>query len=136
MKRPSDPATFEIVKNSLYKIAEDFHQRHRATYGHDNRAEPVQIVSVRVAAIGAIPPLTVRDVPAQSGADARKACRRLWFRETDAVEAAIYDRRRMPAGLALTGPAVIESLESTILVPPGWQAKMNNDGFVVMTRVP
>ena len=58
---------------TLAKIAEDFHQRHRATYGHDNRAEPVQIVSVRVAAIGAIPPLAVRDVPAQPGADARKA---------------------------------------------------------------
>jgi hypothetical protein len=29
---------------------------------------------------------------------------------------------------------VIESLESTILVPPGWQAKMNEDGFVLLTR--
>jgi N-methylhydantoinase A/oxoprolinase/acetone carboxylase beta subunit len=40
----------------------------------------------------------------------------------------------MPAGLALTGPAVIESLESTILVPPGWIATMNADGFVLLTR--
>jgi N-methylhydantoinase A len=124
-----------VDRATLARIAEDFHQRHRATYGHDNRAEPVQIVSVRVAAIGEIPPLAVRDVPAQSGADAPKARRRLWFRETGAVDAGIYDRRRMPAGLALAGPAVIESLESTILVPPGWQAKMNEDGFVVMTRV-
>jgi hypothetical protein len=30
---------------------------------------------------------------------------------------------------------VIESLESTILVPPGWQAQMNADGFVLMTRL-
>jgi N-methylhydantoinase A/oxoprolinase/acetone carboxylase beta subunit len=29
---------------------------------------------------------------------------------------------------------VIESLESTILVPPGWQAEMNADGFVLLTR--
>jgi N-methylhydantoinase A/oxoprolinase/acetone carboxylase beta subunit len=29
---------------------------------------------------------------------------------------------------------VIESLESTILVPPGWQAEMNTDGFVRLTR--
>jgi N-methylhydantoinase A len=123
-----------VGRATLDKIAEDFHQRHHATYGHDNRAEPVQIVSVRVAAIGAIPPLTVRDVPAQPGADARKARRKLWFRDTSAVEAAIYDRRRMPAGLALTGPAVIESLESTILVPPGWIATMNADGFVLLTR--
>jgi N-methylhydantoinase A len=127
----SDP----IDRATLAKIAEDFHQRHRTTYGHDNRAEPVQIVSLRVAAIGEIPPLAVRDVPAQPGADARKARRKLWFRHTGAVDAAIYDRRHMPAGLALTGPAVIESLESTILVPPGWQARMNEDGFVVMTRV-
>jgi N-methylhydantoinase A/oxoprolinase/acetone carboxylase beta subunit len=41
----------------------------------------------------------------------------------------------MPAGLELPGPVVIESLESTILVPPGWQAAMNEDGFVVLRLV-
>ena len=30
---------------------------------------------------------------------------------------------------------MIESLESTILVPPGWQARMNDDGFVLLTRM-
>ena len=39
-------------------IADAFHDRHRQTYGHDNRSEPVQIVNLRVAAIGTIPPLT------------------------------------------------------------------------------
>ena len=39
-----------------------------------------------------------------------------------------------PAGLAAAGPAVIESLESTILVPPGWQAVMDADGFVLMSH--
>jgi N-methylhydantoinase A len=123
-----------IDRATLAKIAEDFHRRHRATYGHDNRAEPVQIVSVRVAAIGAIPPLAVRDMPAQVGTDARKARRKLWFRDTGPVDAAIYDRRRLPAGLALIGPAVIESLESTILVPPGWTATTNQDGFLLTKR--
>jgi len=121
---------------TLAKIAEDFHHRHRVTYGHDNRTEPVQIVSLRVAAIGEIPPLAVRDVPEPAAADALKSRRKLWFRQNGAVEAAIYDRRYMRSGLALTGPAVIESLESTILVPPGWAASVNDDGFVLMTRVP
>ena len=49
--------------------------------------------------------------------------------------------RSMTAGACrrdfeVPGPAVIESLESTILVPPGWQAKMNEDGFVLLTRRP
>jgi N-methylhydantoinase A len=125
-----------VDRTTLAKIAEDFHQRHGSTYGHDNRAEPVQIVSLRVAAIGTIPPLVIRDVPAAGGAAALKSRRKAWFRETGLVDAAIYDRRHMASGLEVAGPAVIESLESTILVPPGWSARVNDDGFVLMTRVP
>jgi N-methylhydantoinase A len=125
--QPVDQAT-------LGKIAASFHERHLQTYGHDNRDEPVQIVSVRLAAIGTIPPLAVRDRTAPPGTDATKSKRQLWFRETGAVEATIYDRRRMPSGLEVAGPVVIESFESTILVPPGWLATMNEDGFVLLTR--
>jgi N-methylhydantoinase A len=125
--RPIDPS-------AIKKLAESFHDRHLQTYGHDNRSEPVQIVSVRVAAIGTIPPLKIRDAPGRPGTDAAKSNRQLWFRETGPTDATIYDRRRMSPGLVARGPAVIESLESTILVPPGWQARMNEDGFVLLTR--
>ena len=120
---------------ALAETAAAFHDRHLHTYGHDNRSEPVQIVSVRVTAIGAIAPLVIRDTVAPSETNAIKAKRQVWFRETGVIDAAIYDRKRMPAGLVVAGPVVIESLESTILVPPGWQAQMNADGFVLMTRL-
>src|SRR5438128_548226 len=120
---------------ALAEIAAAFHDRHLRTYGHDNRSEPVQIVSIRVTAIGATAPLLIRDAVAPSGTDAVKGKRQLWFRETGVMDATIYDRRRMATGLEVAGPVVIESLESTILVPPGWQAKMNADGFVLMTRL-
>ena len=77
----------------------------------------------------------IRDTVARSGTNTIKAKRQVWFRETGVIEAAIYDRKRMPAGLEIAGPVVIESLESTILVPPGWEAKMNEDGFVLLTRL-
>ncbi|HEY6993659.1 MAG TPA: hydantoinase/oxoprolinase family protein [Xanthobacteraceae bacterium] len=124
--RPVDSATLE-------KIADAFHDRHLRTYGHNNRDEPVQMVSVRLAAIGTTPSLPIRDQVAPARTDAVKSKRQVWFRETGTVEATIYDRRRMPSELEVTGPAVIESLESTILVPPGWRAKMNEDGFVLLT---
>jgi N-methylhydantoinase A len=104
---------------ALGRIAETFHDRHRATYGHDNRTEPVQLVSIRLTAVGVIPPLAIRDRAAAKGTEAIKGNRSVWFRQTGAASATIYDRARMPAGLAVSGPAVIESLESTILVPPG-----------------
>jgi N-methylhydantoinase A len=129
---PVPPGTLDAAQ--LVRVAETFHDLHRRTYGHDNRGEPVQLVNVRLTAIGVTAVLAVRDKPAPAGTDAVKARRRLWFRDAGAIEAAVYDRRLMPAGLAATGPAVIESLESTILVPPGWQARMDEDGFVVLTR--
>jgi N-methylhydantoinase A len=124
-----------IDQTTLQQIAEAFHSRHRQTYGHDNCSEPVKVVNVRVAAIGTIPPLVIRDIPAPAGTEAIKSRRQVWFHETGEVDAPIYDRRLISLGLKLVGPAVIESLESTILVPPRWQANVNEDGFVVLTRL-
>ena len=83
----------------------------------------MQLVSARVAAIGAIPPLSIRDKTAPAGTKAVKSTREVWFRETGAIDAAVYDRADA-RGAGGAGPAIIESLESTILVPPDWQARM------------
>jgi N-methylhydantoinase A len=119
---------------ALREIADAFHDRHRRTYGHNNRSEPVQLVSLRVTAIGAIPPLTIGTATAPAGTQPGKGRRQVWFRGTGAAEAAVYDRARFPAAFELEGPAVIESLESTILVPPGWQARMDDKGFLHLNR--
>ena len=119
---------------AITAIADAFHERHRQTYGHDNRGEPVQIVNIRVAAIGTIPPLRIRQEVADASATPLKGERRAWFRSGGETTARVFDRALMPAGLAVPGPAVIESLESTILVPPGWTARMDADGFVMLAR--
>ncbi len=124
---PFDTATLDAIETS-------FHALHRKTYGHDNNTEPVQIVNVRLAAIGEIPSLRISDATGDADHGPTKSRRNLWFREGGAVEADILVRATMPAGYVATGPAVIESLESTILVRPGWQAAMDGDGFITMTR--
>ena len=123
-----------LDRAALGEIAEAFHVRHRDTYGHDNRAEPVQLVSARVTAIGILPPLAIRRKPAPAGSDALKGQRRVWLRDTGEASARVYQRARMPAGVVCAGPAVIESVESTILVPSAWQAVMDDNGFVLLGR--
>jgi N-methylhydantoinase A len=140
-ERQSYELTIPVAEGTLHRatlaqIAEAFHDRHRATYGHDNRAEPVQLVSIRLTAVGLIPTLTIRDRPAAPGAEAAKSVRSVWFRKTGAATATVHDRARIPAGRVIPGPAVVESLESTILVPPAWQATMDRDGFMLLTRSP
>ena len=123
-----------IDAEAIAAMAEAFHHRHAQTYGHDNRAEPVQFVSLRLAAIGLIPPLTIRQQPAAAGTPSAKPARDVWFRSTGAVAAEVHDRSRLAEGTIIAGPAVIESLESTVLIRPGWQARMDGDGFILMAR--
>jgi N-methylhydantoinase A len=42
-----------------------------------------------------------------------------------AVDTPVYVRAGLPAGTKLAGPAVIDQLDSTTLVPPGWRAEVD-----------
>jgi N-methylhydantoinase A len=119
---------------AIGRIAEAFHARHTQTYGHANRGEPVQFVSLRLAAIGLIPPLAIRQHPAAAGTSSAKPPREVWFRSTGRVAAEVRDRARLAEGAVVDGPAVIESLESTVLIPPGWHGRTDGDGFILMAR--
>ena len=126
---PDGPLSAE----GLAGIAEAFHARHHRSYGHDNRSEPVQLVSLRVAAIGSIPVLRLRQALAAPGTDPTKGRRAVWF-GSSWHQAAVLDRARLPAGFTVSGPAVIESLESTILLPPRWRGRADENGFVWLVR--
>src|SRR5262245_47298577 len=88
-----------LDSGALAAIAEAFHVRHHRTYGHDNRSEPVQLVNLRVAAIGSIPALSLRQAPAAPGTNPGKGRRQVWF-GANSAEAAVLDRARIPAGFA------------------------------------
>ena len=119
------------AEDVLPAVAAAFHDRHEQTYGHARRDEPVQMVNVRLSAVGRIPPIRVAQ--ATGSGEAEKGTRTVWFRSHGAVEAGVLDRARMAANQTVAGPAIIESLESTILIPPGWTGRMDADGFIHLT---
>jgi N-methylhydantoinase A len=121
-----------VTRAGLDRLATTFHERHRQTYGHDNPAEPVQLVNIRVTALGRRPGLTIRQ-PASAG-PARKGRRQAWFRETGRVEVEVLARERLAAGSKIDGPAIVESLDSTLVVPPGWRGTVDGDGFLLLAR--
>ena len=67
-------------------------------------------------------------------AEARKGTRDVWFTSDASTETVIWDRNALPAGATLDGPSIVEQLDSTIVVPAGWQAHV--DGFMnlILTR--
>ena len=125
---PVDPA-------ALATLGERYHDRHAQTYGHANRDERVQLVTLRLSASARLPELAlVQKMPTGAGSASEKARRPVWFASVGQVETAIHDRDRMVAGDRLDGPVVIESLDSTIVVPPDWTARMDERGFILLNR--
>lgn len=115
------------------RLAEAFHAVHLKTYGHNNPDEPVHVNTLRLTVTGYLPQLELRQATARGGSSL-KGRRTAWFEATGDVTCEVHDRAGLEAGQVVTGPAVIESADSTIVVPPNWSARMDERGCIVMER--
>ncbi|MCB1431654.1 MAG: hydantoinase/oxoprolinase family protein, partial [Alphaproteobacteria bacterium] len=46
----------------------------------------------------------------------------------------VYDGAKLGAGATVAGPAIIEEVTTTIVIEPGWTAKLDQSGSYVITR--
>jgi N-methylhydantoinase A len=46
----------------------------------------------------------------------------------------VHWRDGLEPGTSLTGPAIVEALDTTIVVPPGWTAVVDERGYIRMRR--
>ena len=120
-----------VTAATLAALAAAFHAKHEQTYGHANQAEPVQLVNLRLTALGRLPVLALAQ-PCRPEA-ARESRRTAWFGGT-ACDCPVLWREGLSPGAAIAGPAVIEALDSTTVVPPGWTARVADQGFLRLTR--
>jgi N-methylhydantoinase A len=121
-----------ITSATLDALAASFHSKHEQTYGHANRAEPVQLVNLRLTALGRLPGLTLTQ---RSDATlARQHNRDVWFAESGFIATPVHWRNGLIPGTTIAGPAIIEALDSTTVVPPGWRAGIDERGYMKLSR--
>ncbi len=123
---PIDLATPAFDPASLAAAVEAFHARHRAAYGHAMPDRPVEIVFLRLAVEAANAAPTPAPPPVLTG-DPVRARRDVWFRETGFLRAPVFDRRRIGPGFVHDGPAIVEQMDATTVVPPN--ARLSADAF-------
>jgi N-methylhydantoinase A len=119
--------------DSLPAVEAAFHRAHARRYGHasDGAAE---IVNFRVIAVGRVPkPTATRWAVTGTLADARRAERSVHF-GGEPVRTPIYERERLPAGVAVVGPAVVEEMSATTVIPPGWSGTVGSGGELMLER--
>jgi N-methylhydantoinase A len=123
---------------SLSKLTAAFHHRHKDFYGYDMPGQPVEVVNLRLV-VTARRPAPPREPSGAARGEAKQALterRRVWFPETGFVATPVYARERLPADCRITGPAIIEQMDATTVVPP--QAVVQNDrlGYLHMELEP
>ena len=98
-----------ITRATLDGLAEAFHVRHEQTYGHANRAERVQLVNLRLTAVGRLPDLVL----AQHGdpASARIRMRDVWFAEAAVTSTPVHWRDGLTSDTEIVGPAIVEAMD-------------------------
>ena len=115
------PHHAESVRQSFYSVYEELYSRHLTDV-------PLETVSWRVAVSGPRPVIQLRKMYSSlEGGSALKKKRPVYFPEHQGfTECPVYDRYRMGPGTTLTGPAVIEERESTLVVGPGGKLRIDD----------
>jgi N-methylhydantoinase A len=102
-------------------LVEAFHAAHRARYGYV-LAQPVELVSLRLRAVGRRPSVPLPSEPPEPGDPV--VGRASLFVDGVAAEAPILRRRRLAPGARVLGPALIVEYSATTYLPPGAAARV------------
>ena len=117
----------KLDAKSLARLIGRYHVRHHEYYGYDMRSQPIEVVNLRlvVTVERRAPTHEKRKFARGTARGALLEKRKVWFPETGFVAAPVYDRDLLPANCRIVGPAIIEQMDTTTVVPP--RAKVRND---------
>lgn len=128
-----------VSRRSLAAVGARFCNLHRATYGHADASQQIEVVALRLSAFGRISRTRASRLPAGRAAPRRQAVIGTatlgppFLRRR--ARAPIFDRSELLANNRLDGPAVIHQLDSTIVVLGGQRARVDEQGTLVLEEV-
>ncbi len=119
-----------VTYDSLGKSAADFHQLHEDRYGH--RLDiPVELVNIRLAALGPEPELSLPELKAGFGAPEAVSESRIVGCDEPAPH---YRREDFLAGQQIAGPAIVLESVSTTFINEGWLAEVDRYGNLLLIK--
>jgi N-methylhydantoinase A len=128
-------ASEKVTAKMLGEIRTLFDDTHKQLFGHSGPEEPVEAVTYRVAGFGRLPEVKMPTFRKQGLRlkDAYIGARKARFDgANDSVP--VYQRERLDVGHRVKGPAVIEQLDSTIVLHPGQVAEVDRFKNLRMTE--
>jgi N-methylhydantoinase A len=109
---------------TIADLVQRFHTEHQREYNFRRDNAPVSFFRLNLKAVGVVPkaefavhaPTDVIPEPVDR--------RRVWF-EGSGLDTPVYRRDDLPCGFSFQGPAILEQLDATTVVPPGASAEVD-----------
>ncbi len=122
-----------ITESGVADLCNRFHRQHEAFYGYSIPAEILELVHFNVSAIGKVPKIALPEIESGSTeATVPDAYRRVHFEEIGPVDCPIFLRHKLAAGAVIQGPAVVDDVDSTTVLPPGKQLSVTRHGLLML----
>ena len=120
------------------RIRQIFHREHNRLYGYDLGEErtPVELVNIRLVATGIVQkPALIAEPRVEADASvARKGDRPIYLPERGGfLEVPVFDGDQLRHGNQLRGPAVIEAVNTTIILPESFSLAVDTVGTCLLT---
>lgn len=114
-----------------------FHQMHEKLYGHSAPDSPIEIVNCRVDSVAALPKLQLAETKPRAANEQQKPTpksqRKVYFAEASGyADTPVFERSNLHSGARLSGPAIIEQLDTTTVLLPGQTLAVDSRGNLIL----
>lgn len=123
-------------KLTLEDLVSKFEDEHEREHAYRREGSPIEVYRLNLRATGTTRKAEIARHELGGAMPDPVSRRQVSFGSDGIVDTAIYKRPDLPAGAEFMGPAIIEQLDSTVVVPPGASARVDEYLNIIMTVNP
>lgn len=121
------------TKDATQEVVESFNEAHEREYGylmpsHINR---VELANARVVAEVPVERTSLKLLA--EGVKGKTTYRKVFFKDHGYRDVPVHNREDLPAGSKLQGPAIVEQIDSTTVLPPDVISEIDTEGNMIVS---
>lgn len=109
---------------AIADLVQSFHSEHQREYNFRRDSAPVSFFRLNLKAVGVVPKAEFAVHEPTGAIPEPVGRRRVWF-EGNGLDTPVYERDDLPCGFCFQGPAIVEQVDATTVVPPGASAEVD-----------
>lgn len=118
---------------ALDRMRAEFHSLHKQLYAHNHPDKSIEFVSARLTALGLTSAPDMHAVAETGKEPVAKESLKVFFEEPDAfTDTPVYDRSDLQPGASFAGPAIVEQVDTTVIIHPEQTVRVDKFGNLLI----